>query len=54
MRFHDFHRKELFGVAPTGPHVWLIGVPILTFDGPKVRDLYVFGDIHGLIERLKG
>jgi len=54
MRFHGFHRKELFGVAPTGRHVWWTGMPIFTFEGPKVRDLYVLGDIHGLISRLKG
>jgi len=54
MRFHGFHRKELFGVPPTGKHVWWIGMPIFTFEGAKVRDLYVLGDIHGLIGRLKG
>jgi predicted ester cyclase len=53
MRFHGFHRKELFGVAPTGKHVWWTGMPIFTFEGTKVRDLYVLGDIHGLIARLK-
>ncbi len=53
MRFHGVHRKEMFGVQPTGKHVWWIGMPVFTFDGPKVRDLYVLGDIHGLIERLK-
>ena len=54
MRFHGFHRQELFGVAPTGRHVWWTGMPIFTFDGTKVRDLYVLGDIHGLIGRLRG
>ncbi len=54
MRFHGMHRGELFGVAPTGRHVWWTGMPIFTFDGAKVRDLYVLGDIHGLIARLKG
>jgi hypothetical protein len=29
-------------------------MPIFTFDGSKVRDLYVLGDIHGLIGRLSG
>lgn len=53
MRFHGFHRKELFGVAPSGRHVWWTGMPIFTFEGPKGRDLYVLGDIHGLIGRLK-
>ena len=54
MRFHGFHRKELFGVPPSGRHVWWIGMPIFTFEGAKVRDLFVLGDIHGLIVRLKG
>jgi predicted ester cyclase len=54
MRFHGFHRMELFGVPPTGKHVWWTGMPIFTFEGAKVRDLYVLGDIYGLIDRLKG
>jgi predicted ester cyclase len=53
MRFHGHHRKELFGVAPTNRHVWWIGMPIFTFEGSKVRDLYVLGDIYGLIAKLK-
>jgi predicted ester cyclase len=53
MRFHGFHRKELFGVQPRGRHVWWTGMPIFTFEGPKVRDLFVLGDVHGLIDRLK-
>lgn len=54
MRFHGIHRAEMFGIAPTGRHVWWIGMPIFTFEGSKVRDLYVLGDIHGLISRLQG
>jgi len=54
LRFHGYHRRELFGVPPTGRHVWWYGTPIFTFDGDLVRDLWVLGDIHGLVERLKG
>lgn len=54
LHFHGFHRKELFGITPTGKHVWWTGVLIFTLKGDKVRDLYVLGDISGLIERLKG
>ena len=53
MRFHGYHRREVFGVRPSGKHVWWTGMPIFTFDGPKVRDLYVLGDIHGLIGRMQ-
>jgi predicted ester cyclase len=54
MRFHGLHRREIFGVPPSGRHVWWTGMPIFTFDGAKVRDLYVLGDVYGLIGRLKG
>jgi len=54
LRFHGIHRKELFGVAPSGRHVWWHGTPLFTFDQGKVRDLWVLGDIHQLIARLEG
>jgi predicted ester cyclase len=43
----------LFGVTPSGRHVWWYGAPIFTFEGRKIKDLWVLGDIHGLIERLR-
>jgi len=54
MRFHGIHRQELFGVPPSSRYVWWIGMPMFTFEGQKVRDLYVLGDIYGLIARLNG
>jgi len=54
LRFHGFHRGELLGVQPSGRHVWWYGAPIFTFAGERVRDLWVLGDVHGLIARLKG
>jgi predicted ester cyclase len=53
LRFHGIHRKELFGVPPSGKHVWWFGTPLFTFEGAKVRDLWVLGDVHGLIAHLK-
>jgi predicted ester cyclase len=53
VRFHGIHRKELLGVAPTGAHVWWYGVPMFTFEDGKVRDLWVLGDLHGLLGRLQ-
>lgn len=54
LRFHGVHRRELFGIPPSGHHVWWYGAPIFTFEGERIRDLWVLGDIHGLIGRLKG
>jgi predicted ester cyclase len=53
MRFHSHHRRGLFGVPPSGRHVWWIGMPIFTFEHSKIRDLYLLGDVHGLIARMK-
>ncbi len=52
IRFHGIHRGPLFGQAPTGRHVWWYGAPVFTFEGGRVRDLWVLGDIHGLIGRI--
>ena len=54
LRFHGYHRKELFDIEPTGRHVWWYGMPVFTFEDALVRDLWVLGDIYGLIQRLKG
>ena len=54
LRFHGRHRREMFGIAPTGRHVWWFGAPVFTFEGDRVRDLWVLGDVHGLIRRLRG
>lgn len=53
LRFQGFHRAEMFGIAPSGRHVWWYGAPIFTFEGDRVRDLWVLGDVHGLVERLR-
>lgn len=54
LRFHGYHRRALFDVQPSGRHVWWYGAPIFTFDGERIRDLWVLGDIHGLLARLRG
>jgi len=53
LRFHGIQRRSLFGEPVTGRRVWWYGAPIFTFDGARVRDLWVLGDIHGLRSRLQ-
>ena len=48
MRFHGIHTDVFFGHEPTQQHVWWYGAPIFTFNGDKVKDLWVLGDIYGL------
>ena len=54
LRFRGIHRKPLFDIPPSGRHVWWYGAPFFTFEGDKVRDLWVLGDVHGLIARISG
>jgi hypothetical protein len=54
LRFHGFQRQPLFGRLPTGKHVWWNGVAICSFEQQKIRDLWVLGDIYGLLGRLDG
>lgn len=52
LRFHGIPQKPLFGRPATGQHVWWHGTPIFIFRDGKVEDLWVLGDIYGLIGRL--
>jgi len=54
LRFHGRQRKPLFGRHPTGGRIWWNGTAFFRFDGERVRDLWVLGDIYGLLGRLGG
>jgi predicted ester cyclase len=46
-RYHGFHRGQLLGYQPTGRRVRLYRTPFSTFEGERVRNLWVLGDVHG-------
>ena len=52
MRFHGQHRGPLLGFAATGRRVDWAGSAHFTFAGGKVADLWVLGDLCGLIKQL--
>jgi predicted ester cyclase len=51
--FHGIQRRTLFGIEPTNRRIEWQGAPLFTFDGSKVQDLWVLGDIYGLVSRMK-
>lgn len=53
MRFSGIHRGEFFGYQPTGIPVDWLGSALFSFDGEKVADLWVLGDVHGLLQLLE-
>jgi len=48
----DHTGAELFGFAPTGKRISWNGAAFFTFRGERVADLWVLGDVHGIIEQL--
>lgn len=53
MRFSGIHRGEFFGYAPSGKAVEWMGSALFSFDGEKLADLWVLGDLHGLLQLLE-
>ncbi|HEX9584626.1 MAG TPA: ester cyclase [Gammaproteobacteria bacterium] len=53
MLFYGTHRGELLGFSPTGRRVEWHGSAHFTFREGKVADLWVLGDVHGLLKQLE-
>lgn len=53
MLFHGRHRGEMFGYSPTGRKIEWHGSAHFTFKEGRVSDLWVLGDVHGLIKQLE-
>ena len=48
------HQGEVFGIAPTGRRFRYAGAAVFTSADDLIRDVWVLGDIHGLIRQLSG
>jgi predicted ester cyclase len=53
LRFHGIHRGRFLGYAPTGKRVEWTGAALFTFREDKIADLWVLGDMHGLLQLLE-
>lgn len=53
MRFSGIHRGEFFGYRATGKPVEWLGAALFSFKGAKVADLWVLGDVQGLLQLLE-
>jgi hypothetical protein len=54
IRLHGIHRGPFFGHPASGRRVAWYGAPMFSFEGERIRDLWVLGDIHGLLRQLSG
>lgn len=53
MRFSGIHQGEFFGYQPTSKPLEWLGCALFSFDGEKIGDLWVLGDIHSLLQLLE-
>ena len=53
MRFSGIHRGDFFGFKPTGKKVEWAGAALFSFRDGRVADLWVLGDVHGLLQLLE-
>ncbi len=48
MRFSGRHVGVFRGHAPSGKYVHWLGAALFRFDGPRIVELWVLGDLTGL------
>ena len=53
LTFRGTHRGEVFGVAPTGRLIQYVGAAVFKFRGDRIAEVWVLGDIYGLISQLE-
>jgi predicted ester cyclase len=53
MRFSGVHRGDFFGFEATGKKVEWAGAALFSFKNGLVADLWVLGDVHGLLQLLE-
>ncbi len=51
--YRGTHRGEIFGITPTGRPVRYAGAAVFKFRGDRIAEVWVLGDIYGLISQLQ-
>ncbi len=53
LRYTGTHRGTIFGIEPTGKRIEYMGAAVFTFRNRKISNVWVLGDVHGLIQQLR-
>jgi len=51
--YRGTHRGEVFGIEPTGRPIQYAGAAVFKFRDDRIAEVWVLGDIHGLISQLQ-
>ena len=56
LTYDGTHEGEIFGVTPTRRRVTYAGAAVFRFAGepPRIREVWVLGDVHGLLRQIGG
>jgi steroid delta-isomerase-like uncharacterized protein len=54
LTYRGTHQGELFGIAPTRRRIEYAGAAVFRFHGNRIAEVWVLGDIHGLVSQLQG
>lgn len=54
LKYSGTHQGKLFGIEPTNKKIEYLGSAIFSFFNGKIIDVWVLGDIYGLINQLAG
>jgi steroid delta-isomerase-like uncharacterized protein len=53
LRYTGTHRGTVFGIEPTGKKIEYMGAAVFTFRNRKISNVWVLGDVYGLIQQLR-
>ena len=53
LKYTGTHQGKLFGIEPTNRQITYYGSAVFTFKNRKITDVWVLGDVYGLIQQLK-
>jgi len=52
LTYRGTHAGELFGIAPTNRRIEYVGAALFRFRGRRIAEVWVLGDLHGLMQQL--
>src|SRR5207249_1116933 len=54
LTYRGTHRGPVFGIAPTGKVVEYAGAALFWFREGRIAEVWVLGDVYGLLQQLTG
>ena len=54
LRFRGRHIKKFLGIEPTNKNISYDAVAVITFEGDKIDNIWVLGDMLSVLEQMRG